>query len=206
MPLYDADNRLTADACAVRARDNDNLSIAAYSLAKLRADAPPTTHVVANRNLRLWDGYGVTPAGAIDNDSQMRVDSEVTHHRHKIQLATRVFTASPDLSHGQASPELEAQLVSGLSTTRRASDASALSPCPRAREQQCKQQLDTRVHEKLAEREWDRFDPAVRPVSVANVVPPWTNGGAPSRDIARSDDFLRGMGYVHDGRAWRRHT
>jgi hypothetical protein len=209
MPLYDADNRLTADACAVVEKDQGNSTIASYTFANLRAERPrdnqvfldkhPLAQSAKHRNLWAWDGYGLNMS-AVDNDSQLRVDSAVTNPRHKIQLAKRVFHASPDLSHGQASPELESRLVGGITTTRKAGGGVICSK----QQQQPQQQQQHEIVDRLAEREWDRFDPGVRTVGVANIIPMWVNGGAPSRDIARSEDFLQGMGYAYDGKTWRR--
>ena len=210
MPLYDAYNRLTADACAVKVKDQGNSSMVSYTFANLRAERPadnqvfvdkhPLAQSAKHRNLWSWDGYGIN-ALAVDNDSQLRVDSAVTHPRHKIQLAKRVFHASPDLSHGQASPDLESKLVSGITTTRKGG-GNVL--CRQSKLAQTQAQHVIVDH--LAEREWDRFDPGVRMVDSTNIIPPWVNGGAPSRDIARSDDFLQGMGYAYDGKTWRRPT
>jgi hypothetical protein len=198
MPLYDADNRLTADTCAVQMRDNGNASIASYTLTNLRAahSSDPLSVAAEHRNLWSWDGYGFNPA-AVDGDSQLRVRSEVTHPRSKIQLPTRVFGAAPDLSHGQADPEMEMRVV-GTRTTVRPSSCPSKSDMAGG--------CGGRVCDRLAERAWDRFVPGMRPVSVRHIVPPWVNGGAPSRDIARSDQFLQNLGYVNDGRIWRRAT
>jgi hypothetical protein len=197
MPLYDADNRLTADDCAVRLRDNGNASIASYTLTNLRAasSSDPLARAAQHRNLWSWDGYGLNTA-AIEGDSQLRVRSEVTHPRSKIQLPTRVFGAAPDLSHGQADPELETLIVG----SRAALPSS--SGCPA--EGEVAGGCGGRVCDRLAERAWDRFMPGVHTVPAKHIVPPWVNGGAPSRDIARSDQFLKRIGYYHDGRTWRR--
>lgn len=197
MPLYDADNRLTADACAVKLRDQGNASIASYTLTNLRASpsVAPLARAAEHRNLWVWDGFGINTT-TIDDDSQMRVRSEVTHPRSKIQLPTRVFGAAPDLSHGQPNPEIESQVVSDrkplpMPVGCSADDGSSLG-------------CGGRVCDRLAEQHWDRFVPGMQTVSANHIIPPWVNGGAPSRDIARSDQFLTRMGYVNDGRTWRR--
>jgi hypothetical protein len=77
-----------------------------------------------------------------------------------------------------------------------------------------------RIVDRLAEREWDRFDPVIAGcVSYkddkgeeggrgggTNVVLPsdWIAGGAFSRDISRSPKFMKVMGYRFDGRTWKR--
>lgn len=190
MPLYDADNRLTADLCAVRLKDRANASVAQYALTNLRAECPddrkvfvdghPLAWAAEHRNLWSWDGYGLN-VRAVDSDSKLR-DSEATHMRARIQLPKRVFHAVPSLAHGQPAPDAEARIQSGLDTA------------------------PVRACDRLAERDFHRFNPAVAAVPVEHIVPPWTNGGAPSRDIARSDEFLAGLGYRFDGKVWRRAT
>lgn len=185
MPLFDADNRLTMDVCAVGLKDRGNKDISSYLLTNLRA--PCTVDVAASaplavaaehRNLWSWDGYGLNTC-AVDADSRLRVDSEVTHMRARMQLPKRVFEASPDLSHGQPAPDAVSKIVYGKEFGGRACD-------------------------RLAERDWDRFDPGVCKVAERHIIPPWTNGGDASRDIARSDGFLQSLGYANDGKIWRR--
>jgi hypothetical protein len=143
------------------------------------ADNHPLALAADNRNLWTWDGYGLNSC-AVDSDSKLRVDSEVTHPRMRIQLPKRVFEAAPDLSHGQPMPDAQSRMVYGQ-------ESSLMRKCDR-----------------LSEVDFNRFDPGVHKVPVYHIVPPWTNGGDPSRDIAKSDCFLKAMGYTYDGRIWRR--
>lgn len=59
-----------------------------------------------------------------------------------------------------------------------------------------------RIVDRLAEREWNRFDPVIlekslNNESIINATFPreWVAGGASSRDIARSSTFMQTMGY-----------
>lgn len=180
MPLFDSTNRLSADCCAVKVRESSSAAVSDYVLSSMRSCAGDFRGLgEQNRNLWWWDGYGLDTRH-VDKDSALR-DSEATHMRQRIQLPKRVFQAVPNLAHGRAAPEVESRLQSGLDTS------------------------GTRACERLAEVDFQRFDPGVHAVSADNVVPRnWTHGGAPSRAIARSDEFLAGLGYRHDGRIWRR--
>lgn len=191
MPLFDADNRLSADECAVCLREAENDDVAAYRLAYLRGDKEHMKEFVAsNRNLRSWDGYGLDRR-VVDDDSRLRLDGEVTNPRSRVQLAQRVFHAVPDLSSGTACPELELLILEGAQTTRKLRVVDGKSAGDVAT-----------VCDRLAEKQWDRFHPAMQQVGVEHIVPPWTNGGAPSRDIARSPQFLNALGYTYNGRVW----
>lgn len=179
MPLYDADNRLADDPCAVLTRARDNESILEYNLydqfgncgtnctdrkEKLRdfaSDYP---------NLRFMDGHGFAPCD-VDNDSRLRQASRWTHSRNRQQLANRVFTAVPDLARGVLYPNIESTLLS-------AQDTTLLRQCHR-----------------LGEQTWSRFTPNVDVQCADHIIPSWTWGGDSSRDIARSKEFLASIGY-----------
>jgi hypothetical protein len=183
MPLFDADNRLSADRCAVKMRDRGNRDIAGYILTDMRATCPGGHSELSaeHRNLWTWDGYGLNTR-EVDSDTMLKLESEVTHPRMKIQLPKRVFYASPNLSVGQPSPVLESKMINGVDTT------------------------PVRACSRVVEKSFDRFDPGVHRVPSEHIIPPWTHGGVPSRTVARSDEFLSSLGYVHDGKVWRRPT
>lgn len=179
MPLYDADNRLADDQCAVMARIRDNESILAYNLydkygqcGKSCGDRKDKLRdfSVRHPNLRFWDGYGMAPCD-VDGDSKLRHEAQWTNAKERQQLATRVFGAAPDLSRGEARPNVESTLISGQDTSY---------------QRQC---------QKLAEVTWDRFTPNVDVQCVDHIIPTWTWGGDASRDIARSRQFLESIGY-----------
>lgn len=203
MPLYDATNRLTADACAVRLRDRGNAGVACYTLTSLRAPLPadstvfvqnhPLAAAADNRNLRAWDGFGLNTA-AVDSDTRLRLDAQMTSSRSRVQLPKRVFTASPALAAGQPAPLLEARLQQGGQSRLPCFGGAAVAAAAGG--------MRDPAPGPLAEVDWARFDPGVRAVCARNVIPPWTAGGAPSRDIVRSPGFLAGLGFQYDGRAW----
>lgn len=191
--MFDKDNRLNADACAIDARNNFNDGCRDYVLTNLRPDGgsccptngaardPLLSHAVKHRNLVPWTGYGWNTCG-VDDDSRLRVDAVVTHSRGRQQLAKRVFQAGPDLSRGTYAIQVEDGLRNGMDTT-------ALNDCSR-----------------VTEKDYKRFVPGVCKVDVCNIVPSfWVHGGAPSRDIARSDAFLETVGYSRDTNGiWRK--
>ena len=200
MPLYDADNRLTSDACARGMRDADNRNIMSYYLACLRSSEGPSRMATSCRNLRSWDGFGINPC-SVDDDTRLRLDSEVTHPRSRIQLAQRVFQAAPDLSHGQPSFVLESELLQGNQNTRKivTTNDSCCMEDPmtygmNGMAYRCCGDINVAV-DRLAEHTWDVMHPTLKQVDVKHIVPPWTNGGAPSREIARSPEFLQKLGY-----------
>lgn len=185
MPLYDAENHIASDPCALRARDDVNRGLLGYQIAQYRpaCDDPspckdPRTAAVGHRNLRPWDGFGIH-ACAIDGDSSLR-NGSATHPRQRTQLPKRIFSAVPNLARGTPAPDVESRLFSGHSTSMH------------------------RTCDRLSEKAFDVFNPALSTVPVEHIVPTWTAGGAPSRSISRSPEFLQSMGFVHDGRTWRR--
>jgi hypothetical protein len=179
MPLFDSTNRLSADNGAVQVREGSSAAVSDYVLSCMRGCTGDYQLLQYQyRNLWSWDGFGMSTRH-VDKDSALR-GAEVTHPRQRIQLPKRVFQAVPNLAHGRASPVLESRLQSGL-------DTSGVRAC-----------------ERLAEVDFGRFDPGVHAVGAEHIIPKWTNGGAPSRSIARSGKFLESQGFEHDGRIWRR--
>lgn len=187
MPLFDNTGRLVYDACAVQAKNHENCSAMQYRLFDIfNADGKTcgekvqklNSFAMTNRNLRFKDGFGVTCA--IDADSASKYDAVQTNDPFKRQLYPRVFGAVPDLSRGKSYPEVEARMIHGQDTSS---------------DKQCN---------RITEQQWMRSIPCVDVQRVDNVIPKWQWGGAPSRDIARSEEFLTMLGYKHDGTFWSR--
>jgi hypothetical protein len=170
MPLYDNTGRLSYDMCAIDQRNAATRAAAEYPLAQLRDPAATSSpsraleRALEHPTMQAWDGYGMSPE-EVDGDSRMRLDAEATHPRSRLQLSTRVFTAVPDLSRGN---DPDGQVLFGGPRER---------PC-----------------DSLSEHDFDRFVPGVCAAAVEHVVPPWTAGGASSRDISRSSRFQRALG------------
>jgi hypothetical protein len=182
MPLWDADNRLVDDPCAILARLRDNESISSYKFydafgrcgrtCKDRKDAL-SQFAGHHPTMQYWDGYGIAPCD-VDGDSQLKHDSRWTNPKEKQQLPKRVFTSVPDLARGKGHVNVESMLISG-------EDTSDLKQCAR-----------------LAEVPFDRFNPGVQVQCVDHIVPTWTWGGDSSRDITRTPAFLKSIGYDVD--------
>ena len=184
MPLFDAENRLRSDGCALGLRVDDTKKLADYTFLNFR-DLPCVEKgrmrdfAGEYRNLQPWDGYGYDTT-AIDIDSRFRYASDsLTHGKCRQQLSNRTFQAVPLLQRGTVLPGLESRLLSGHDTSR-------LRECDRVAE---KQLLSNAFHPCL--------DNVVEP-SGCRI------GLRSSRDIARSREFLLSLGYVYDGRVWRR--
>lgn len=180
MPLYDTSGRLMYDACSQEQRDRINADSLDYLFGARRHLPAKSTRSAADaslehRNLRLWDGFGMAP-GAVSKDTELRLDAAATRGRSKLgrQLATRIFTAAPDLAHGTGDPDRESSM------RHESGNAGAAGVCPPRRQQ-------------VSEADFDRFDPGVCARSVDSIVPPWTEGGASSRDIARRRAFQRAL-------------
>lgn len=174
MPLFDTDNRLRADACAANQRDFQNLSMEAYTLRDVRVSpaCPPDLSDQDCAELEARMGNGDLLAASIDSDSSMRYPVGGSTHDHTRQsLGTRVFGSVPNMGRGGLNAGVESKLLlSGDSGTSRV----------------C-------VH-RLAEVDYNRFDPVVRQVPVEHIVLPYP-AGVPSRDISRSDGFLHQVGH-----------
>lgn len=177
MPLFDADNRLRKDLCATNARDSRNLGMEEYMFRDMRvchhcpSDLSQQDCVDLESRIQSGDGFGVGSCG-IDGDSQLRFPvGGSTNDRTRQSLGTRVFASIPDMGRGGLDAGIESKLLlSGDSGTSRV------------------------CAHRFAEISYNRFDPGVRKVGVQNIVKPFP-AGVPSRDVARSDAFLEGVGY-----------
>jgi hypothetical protein len=134
------------------------------------------------------EGYGVTNACHVDNDSKMRSESKkLTHGKCKNQLSSRLFQAAPDLSHGGFESLLESRLTQGHSTGEKKSCEvtqgkgfdvmTPMLPC-------LKKQIQ----------------------NVDHIVPTWVRGGEHTRDHINQKDFLENNGYVFDEKVWKKKT
>lgn len=176
MPLYDNSGRLGSDLGAIDQRDAASRAAAAYALTSLKREPSEALKTALSyRAMHASDGHGL-PAAEVDGDSRMRLTAESTHSRTRLQLSTRVFTAAPDLSRGNRG--------SGAGDGRAGADDLAML-VGALRQKPC---------DSLSERDYDRFSPGVCTVGVEHIVPPWTAGGASSREIARSSRFQRALG------------
>lgn len=171
MPLFDADNRLRSDDCAIQARDAQNLTMETYWFQDMRGVAgqlcglSEADQAELSRKHKSNDGYGMK-SELIGVDSGFRFPTGgYTHDGGRQSLATRIFGAVPDMGRGIFDSCIESKLK--LSGTR-SHDCSY----------------------RFAETDFDRFDPGVKKVDVVNIVQPYPVGQS-SRDIARESMFVR---------------
>lgn len=168
MRYFEFSDRLTADTCALAARNRDNASIQDYLLQR-RSILPDRIMDRAfellheHPNLRIHDGLDPQ---MIDVDSSIR-HSIQTNPREKEQLGMRTFHAVPNLARGVHKPDLESELINAESGT-------VLKQCSY----------------KLAEVDYQRFVPLVDLVRESQTcsrrVPDSYSIGIDSREMVRA--------------------
>lgn len=189
-PMFDLENRLNNDECALADRDRQSDEAAQYELANFySSNVPACSNKAAELsfcypNLRFRDGHGVANACVIDADSAARLGAKQTNSPHRIELKTRVFQGHPHLERGQIMPSKESTLIhSEISRDR--------IPCAHT-----------------TEKHIDRFTPLIpclletlqNPDTV--VVDAWQWGGEASRGWIRDESYLTKCGYSNDGKTW----
>jgi hypothetical protein len=175
--MYDwGSSREIYDTCRTNQEVIDNRAIQEYILGGQTDRGCEDTKDC--RSSSAWRGYGIGPSCMILKDSDFRIDPTTLTHpgRHRQQLSTRTFVASPNLTSGECFAELEARLQTGHFNT--VQKECALSPTAK-----------DRTRRNLREVDYDRFVPCVSMPAVSNIVPRWTPGGANSREIALSQTF-----------------
>lgn len=122
--IFDWENKLTMDSCALQAKENDNISIVDYytynSINCENQDSKPcskTDLMYYNPNLRFRNGYGLTDACNVETDSKARY-VQFTHGPEKKQLCVRNFKAVPDFAKGNLSiTTIDSYLKNALDTS-----------------------------------------------------------------------------------------
>lgn len=191
MRLFDEENRLTTDKCAVLTKELQNRSVNDYYLYNMYPtstceDTSSMDDFVANNpNLRYKEGYGFLNSCTVDEDTKLRNNAQMTNFRGKEQLCTRWEQAAPDLGRGGLIPNVESRLKMSEDTS------------------------DIKICDILQEKDFNRFIPMVGCLqqSIQNpqhIIMPFDRGGAFTRDYVRSDEYLQQCGFVNDGRTWRK--
>ena len=187
MKVYNYENRLSVDNCAQLTRElqnssvNDRMLYNNYFTNDCKCEI--LNDYLFENNLVVKDGYGFTTGCTVDLDSELRVNSLLTHDKEKIQLCSRWHTGVPNLQNGGLIPNVESRLRNGDDTS------------------------DIRSCDKIVEREYDRFVPLVGCLAgtIQNpkyVVEPWTRGGAQTRNDVRSIEYLEKCGFENNGKNW----
>ena len=171
------------DCCAKDAKDNQNAAIVSHELYNYLPVACNTGVMRTpgfqfdHPNLRGNIGYGLSDSCTIDTYSGLRNDpAQLTRDKCKIQLYERVFQGVPNLKPGTADPDMEMPILQGTSSD---DYEGTHYPCKKT----------------LAESDYNRFTPLVKCLAgevqnEKNIVPPWTWGGAPTRDMVRRQEYL----------------
>jgi len=187
--LFELENRLADDDCALADRLRQSDEVSGYYLANfLTTNVPACDKKVASvaachNNLHFRDGYGVANACVIDADSAARLGARQTNSPHRQSYDSRVFQGHAHFWRGAVQPEQESELLhSDISRERRP----------------CKGDVPA-----------DRFAPLLPCIAEAvqnpdTVVIDGVWGGDDTRSWVRSDAYIRACGYTSDGRAWKR--
>lgn len=190
---FNEENQLSQDDCELLTKTLVNRSISDYRFfnnyftgtCSEEDQEKMTEFMVNNPNLRFKDGFGVSTACVIDNDSEVRNNGKLTNDRERNSLCTRWYTAVPDLGRGGLIPNVESKL-------KYSEDTSDIKDCDR-----------------VTEKDFNRFIPlpscmASTIQNPENIIPKWTRGGEFTRDYVRSDAYLEKCGFYNDGKMWRR--
>lgn len=181
MRVFELENRLKTDNCAMNTTNLQNRSIEDYYLYNMypTADCDAsvqnlTDFMIDNPNLHFKDGYGFANQCTVDMDSKFRMDpNSLTNFREKTQLCTRWHQAVPDFGHAGLVPNVETALKFG-------EDTSYIRDCDR-----------------IAEKQLDVFIP-FNTCGLINkdVVGPSEVVGVSTRDFVRNDDYARRCGLM----------
>jgi hypothetical protein len=195
-PYYIQAN-IKQDECAQLAEDVQNQHQETYMLYNpVHAEMGPPNGNCNNKelidfqtscpNLNLHFGYGVSDWCSIDGDSELRY-SAITHDKCPIQLRTEVFPGPPNMSSGPVHPDELSELLSGDQTReKRACNVLAGSST-----------LDNVIVPLVPCLAENIQNPD-------HIVPPWTWGGVPSRELVREAEYLEKCGYEYDGKVWQK--
>lgn len=187
MRVYNHENRLTVDNCAQLTKELQNASVNKHQLYNFYYTNDCKCEVLDDflfdNNMVVKDGYGFTSGCTVDLDSELRLNSAVTHDKDRIQLCTRWHQGVPNLNKGGLVPNIESRL-------KNADDTSDIRDC-----------------DKIVEKNYDRFIPLVGCLAqgVQNpnyIIEPWTRGGAQTRNEVRSNEYLQRCGFVKNGANW----
>lgn len=188
--MFDLENRLMDDECALADRTRQSDEVNDYVLANFlpsnvpACDSEVTKIAACHNNLRFRDGYGTANACVIDADSSARLGARQTNSPHRQQLTARVFHGHGHFWRGSVLPDAEAELVQSDNTREK---------------KPCKGDIPA-----------DRFAPLLPCIAEAVgtaktvIMPDVVRGGQDSRGWVRNEDQLAKCGYTNDGRMWKK--
>ena len=187
MRVFELENRLGSDECAMKNRELVNDSIKNHSLYNMfftsdcKYDKTCMNNFMTdNPNLHFRDGYGFASSCVVDSDSEMRNNSRITHDKTKIQLCSRWDQAAPDLGRGGLIPNVESRL-------KNAEDTSGIKIC-----------------NKVSEKYFDRNIPLIGCMAPTiqnphHIIMPHTRGGDITRNYIFSDNYMNKCGFKFNG-------
>ena len=182
-------NRLNDDKCAVQSKSIYNDSIAENRLFNFYynkdCECPVLDDIAFDNNFTVREGFGYASSCTIDTDSELRLNSSMTHDRVRQQLCTRTYQGVPNVNKGGLIPNLESRLKSSDDTS------------------------DIRNVDKVMEKNFTplRFMPMI-PCLEKNVqnpehiIPKWQWGGSQTRSDMVSNQYLSRCGFEYMNKNW----
>lgn len=180
-------NRLNDDSCAMKNRSLANDSFIDNRLYNFYynkdCDCPVLDDIAMENNFTVREGYGYASACTIDADSQLRLNSSITHDRQRIQLCARTYQGVPNLNKGGLVPNIESRLKNPDDTS------------------------DIRNLDKVMEKGFDVFTPMIgcladKIQNPTHIIPEWRWGGADTRQDMVSNDYLNACGFEYRNKNW----
>jgi hypothetical protein len=189
MRYTNLNNRLNDDVCTLKTKNFENNSIIDSRLYNFYynkdCSCPVLDDVAFDNNFTIREGYGFSSGCTIDADSELRLNSALTHNKGRIQLCSRSFVGVPNVNKGGLIPNLESRL-------RSADDTS-----------------DIRNVDKLAEKNFIplSFTPMIQCLNdniqnPKHLIESWQRGGADTRQDAVSAPYLEHCGFEKNGKNW----
>lgn len=191
--LFNEQNRIHCDTCAINAKNTQNEAINNYNIYNYfkgnttqcdTFDKSAIINLSADTQMHIKDGYGVANECEIDTDSTLRNKGVWTNTREKTQLYTRVFQGIPNINNGGLIVPVEDRVKQGeFKSLRKGCDG-------------------------ITEREFPVFTPLIPCLSenvqnVKHIIPDYKQN-LPTRDFIHQKSFLEANGYVLDGKVWKK--
>lgn len=184
-------NRLNDDVCALKNKNIVNDSVIDNKLFNFYynkdCECPVLDDIAFDNNFVVREGYGFASSCTVDTDSELRLNSAMTHDRQKIQLCARTFQGVPRLTNSGLIPNVESKLIFSDDTS------------------------DIRNVDKVMEKS---FLPLSMTPMIGclqrNIQNPehivqkdgWVRGGSSTRQDMVSNDYLSRCGFEYQGKNW----
>ncbi len=184
MRFTNFENKTTVDDCAQVTREYQNMSMNRYFVDNFRpCECRPTPEYQLENNMVIKDGYGYASGCAVDQDSELRLNSKLTNGRHRVNSCIRWNQGLPNLNKGGLVPNIDTTFKNGQ-------DTSYIRNCDR-----------------IVEKDFKRFIPLTGCLAktIQNsdfIVEPWVRGGTETRNEVRSSDYLQKCGWENNGSTW----